>query len=159
MEMKLIVLKLFLDELGIGSEIDTFDERKSIQKAVYLGQLTGADLSYRFGWYLKGPYSPSLAEDYYHLADELEVDSESYQKYQLKKSLRDKLKKIQPLLEVPKKIRLLKKEWLELLASCDYLRRVRKLSNDKADEVLKKEKPELYEYAHRARKVLRETPL
>ena len=159
MEMKLIVLKLFLDALGIGSEIATFDERKSIQKAVYLGQLTGADLSYRFGWYLKGPYSPSLAEDYYHLADELEVDSESYQEYQLKKSLRDKLKKIQPLLEVPNNIRLPKEEWLELLASCDYLRRVRKLSNDKVDEVLKKEKPELYEYAHRAREVLKETPL
>ena len=67
MEMKLVLLKLFLDKLGISSEIDTFEKRKTIQKAVYLGQLTDVDLSYRFGWYLKGPYSPSLAEDYYPL--------------------------------------------------------------------------------------------
>ena len=56
MEEKLVVLKLFLDELGIPDSIDTVDERKRIQKAAYLGQLSGVDLGYRYGWYKMGPY-------------------------------------------------------------------------------------------------------
>ncbi len=156
MEMKLVLLKLFLDKLGIEPEIDTFDERKTIQKAVYLGQLTGVDLSYRFGWYLKGPYSPSLAEDYYHLADELEIGDESYEDYQLKKSLSDRLEKVQPLIDKPEEFMLENVDWLELVASYDYLGRVRKLSDEKADKVLAKEKPDLYEYRELAKRKLKE---
>ena len=154
--MKLVLLKLFLDKLGIEPEIDTFDERKTIQKAVYLGQLTGVDLSYRFGWYLKGPYSPSLAEDYYHLADELEIGDESYEDYQLKKSLSDRLEKVQPLIDKPEEFMLENVDWLELVASYDYLGRVRKLSDEKADKVLAKEKPDLYEYRELAKRKLKE---
>ena len=163
MEMVLIFLKLFLDELGIPSKIDTFDRRKTIQKAVYLGQLTGVDLSYRFGWYLKGPYSPSLAEDYYHLADELEIGDEDYKEYQLKKSLSTKLKEVRPLLKKPKEFKLKKVDWLELVASYHYLRRVRKLSDEAADEVLQRGKPHLYKYKDLAqqklKKISEEIPL
>ena len=159
MEMSLVLLKLFLDELDIPSEIDNFNQRKTIQKAVYLGKLTGVDLSYRFGWYLKGPYSPSLAEDYYHLADELEIGDEGYQEYQLKKSLSAKLEKIKPLFEKPEEFKLKKVDWLELVASCDYLRRVRNLSDNKIDEILKKEKPDLYEHRELAKRKLKEISL
>lgn len=159
MEMKLVLLKLFLDKLGIESNIGTFDERKTIQKAVYLGQLTDVDLSYRFGWYLKGPYSSSLAEDYYHLADELELDDDGYKEYQLKKSLNDRLEKVLPLLEKPKEFKLQEVDWLELVASYDYLRRVRKLSDEQIDEVLKKEKSRLYEYKDLAQQKLSRIPL
>ena len=159
MEMKLVLLKLFLDKLGISSEIDTFEKRKTIQKAVYLGQLTDVDLSYRFGWYLKGPYSPSLAEDYYHLADELEIDDKGHEEYQLKKSLSDRLEEVLPLLEKPKEFKLKEVDWLELVASYDYLRRVRKLSDEAADKVLAKEKDYLYEYKDLAEQKLKENPL
>ena len=159
MEMKLVLLKLFLDKLGIDPEIDTFDKRKKIQKAVYLGQLSDVDLSYRFGWYLKGPYSPSLAEDYYHLADELEIGDESYEEYQFKKSLSDRLEKVQPLIDKPEEFKLENVDWLELVASYDYLGRVRKLSDEKADKVLEKEKPDLYEYRELAKRKLKEIPL
>lgn len=60
MDSNLIALKLFLDDLGVSADIETIDDRKRVQKAVYLGQAAGADLGYRFGWYLLGPYSPSL---------------------------------------------------------------------------------------------------
>ena len=156
MKMSLIFLKLFLDELGISSRVDTFQERKTIQKAVYLGQWTGVDLNHRFGWYLKGPYSPSLAEAYYHLADELTANDKTPEKYQLKKPLRDKLKKIQPLLKVPKNIQLPKEEWLELVASCHFLRHVSKLTDGRADEILKEEKPHLYEHRKFAKEKLQE---
>jgi hypothetical protein len=42
----LAVLRLVLEELGV-------DLRKpyDVQHAIYLAQLTGVDLGYRFGWY------------------------------------------------------------------------------------------------------------
>src|SRR3712207_9330456 len=45
--------------------------RKRVQKAVYIGQLTGVDLGYRFSWYVKGPYSTALTRDYYDLAEDV----------------------------------------------------------------------------------------
>ena len=159
MLMKLVLLKLFLDELGVGSDIDTFDERKTIQKAVYLGQLADVDMGYRFGWYLKGPYSPALAEDYYHLADELEMGERGYEEYQLNKSLKNKLEKVRSLFEKPQDVTLEKKDWLELVASCDYLRRVRKLSDDKVNEVLQKEKGDLFAFKDLALRKLSGAPL
>ncbi len=50
MEARQIVLKLFLSTLGVPADIDTVNDRKRVQKAVYIGQLTGVDLGYRFGW-------------------------------------------------------------------------------------------------------------
>lgn len=34
-----------------------------VQAAVYIGKVAGVDLGYRYGWYVYGPYSPSLHED------------------------------------------------------------------------------------------------
>jgi hypothetical protein len=44
MSAKLATLKLFLNELGIDSNINTVDDRKRVQKAVYLGQIARVDL-------------------------------------------------------------------------------------------------------------------
>ena len=63
MEPRLIALRLYLDQLGVSSDIETVSDRKRVQKAVYLGQLSGVDFGYRFGWYLMGPYSTTLTED------------------------------------------------------------------------------------------------
>ena len=53
-----IVLKLVVKELGEQGDIQTLEDRKIFQKAVYLGQLSGLDLGYRYSWYLRGPYPP-----------------------------------------------------------------------------------------------------
>ena len=45
-----------------------FSKRLEFQKTTYLLQEAGADLGYRFGWYLHGPYSSSYADDAYSLA-------------------------------------------------------------------------------------------
>ena len=63
-----INLKLFLDALEISSEISTLEDRKRVQKAVYIGQEAGVDLGYSYGWYLLGPYSPELTQNYFTLA-------------------------------------------------------------------------------------------
>jgi hypothetical protein len=51
METRLVTLFLFLRELGVEPRIATVADRKGVQKAVYIGQLSGIDLGYRYSWY------------------------------------------------------------------------------------------------------------
>lgn len=44
-----------------------FDARLILQKTVYLMEQFGLSIGYYFSWYLRGPYSPSLARDAYVL--------------------------------------------------------------------------------------------
>ena len=53
MDSRHVVLKLFVNELGEPGEITDFENRKIFQKAVYLGQLSGVDLGYRYSWYFE----------------------------------------------------------------------------------------------------------
>jgi len=50
---------------------ESIDERLKVQKAVFLLKHLGFPpfKDYEFGTYLRGPYSPTLAEDYYKLRD------------------------------------------------------------------------------------------
>lgn len=47
-----------------GIEDDTASTKRILQKIVYLLQQLGLDSSYYFGWYIYGPYSPMLSEDF-----------------------------------------------------------------------------------------------
>jgi hypothetical protein len=154
MEGKLLALKLFLDALSVPAEIATVEDRKKVQKAVYLGQLTGVDLGYRFGWYLMGPYSPSLTRDYYQLSEELETEGSDYDGKQLRAPMRTKLSRITSLLLTPSGVPLHQADWLELVASYDYLRRVSGYSHEKAVDVLNSQKPGLVAFVDRARDAL-----
>jgi uncharacterized protein YwgA len=48
---------------------DDFISRLRMQKYVYLSSFLGFDLGYEYNLYLRGPYSPALAEDYYRLKE------------------------------------------------------------------------------------------
>jgi hypothetical protein len=146
MSAKLAALKLFLDELGIDSSIDTIDDRKRVQKAVYLGQIARVDLGYRFGWYIRGPYSPGLTKDYFALADAVNTGELDTQGRTLKPELRERLRTIRPLLNPPREVSLPPEDWLELLASLHFLRSVSKFDRDKAAARIRQEKPHLQEF-------------
>lgn len=118
-------LELFvcLGALG-GIDVSSFEGRLCLQKHVYLLQLFGVDLGYRFSWYLHGPYSPSLTE----IAFEVERNRDTI-------SERAKCAKLQPwaarLLHEyrdwvtrtrPADVSLAM--WLEILASLHYLRHI-----------------------------------
>ncbi len=137
--MELSLLKAVLEGLGLEPKIDTMQDRKTIQKAVYLAQRKGADLGYRFGWYIKGPYSPPLADDYYRL------DKNRNPEPALRLSEADAklLAPVRAILSVPPGVRLDQPEWMELLASVDYLRRVSGLKDAEATLKLKELKPAL----------------
>lgn len=145
MDSRLTVLKLFVEELGERAAIGDFDSRKRLQKAVYLGQLAGVDLGYRYSWYLKGPYSTSLTRDYYALAEE-DIAAEGDQEWSLAPAAKAKLDRIKGIFEVPADVPLDRGDWLELVASWHYLNHVSRLSNDQASETMRIQKPQLYPY-------------
>ncbi|HWL52823.1 MAG TPA: hypothetical protein VNQ90_10325 [Chthoniobacteraceae bacterium] len=68
MNRQQIRLGLALQEAGVDLSVKKFDQRLVLQKAVYLLQEANIHLGYRFRWYLKGPYSPDLADDVFTVA-------------------------------------------------------------------------------------------
>lgn len=137
MEARLLVLKLVLEQLGVNSTIETLTDRIRVQKAVYLAQLSGVDLGYRFGWYVHGPYSPQLTKDYFALASSNAEASSGA----LRPDLVTKLEDVKGLFSVPNGVDLLDHEWIELVASVDYLQRVSGLAQEAARERIQDAKP------------------
>lgn len=137
-----INLKLFLDALGISSEISTLEDRKRVQKAVYIGQEAGVDLGYSYGWYLLGPYSPELTQDYFTLNDDLITGDEEYKSYKLVESLSNKLNDIKSLMDVPQEVNLPQEDWLELVSSIVYLMK-EKSDVERTKTKLSRKKPRL----------------
>lgn len=159
MDAKLIALKLFLAEFGVSEKIETVNDRKRLQKAVYVGQLSGVDLGYRFGWYLMGPYSPALTRDYYDLDQAIGEKDREHENVELKASIRKSLSRIKPLFSVPKKLQLPQEEWLELLSSVHFLRKVSGYDKDKVHSILEKQKPRLVDYERDAEDALKKADL
>lgn len=152
MDNKLLVLKLYLDNLGVPLKIESVEDRKLVQKAVYLGQLSGIDLGYRYGWYKLGPYCASLTDDYYDLDRALAVNPSEADGKQFSDAVQSKLKVIKPLLNP--QCQLPADQWLELLASYHYLREIRRKPHEEAKKVLALEKPQIANYADRAKELL-----
>jgi len=50
-------------ESGIDLDLRKFDHRVILQKTIFLLQMKGMDMGYRYGMYLRGPYSPDLTRD------------------------------------------------------------------------------------------------
>lgn len=50
----------------------SFDARLIFQKTIYLLQAFGLYLGYKFSWYIRGPYSPTLTRKGYELARKFE---------------------------------------------------------------------------------------
>jgi uncharacterized protein YwgA len=157
MKTKLIALKLFLEELGVPSNIDTVDERKRVQKSIYLGQIAGVNLGYHFGWYLKGPYSPELTKDYYDLDEALTEGDHEFQKKDLKGQLKEKLQSIKSIVTQPCDVPLSQADWLELLASVHY--QYSKYDPETARANIEREKPKLVPFIPSAQEALRKTSL
>jgi len=158
METKLLVLKLFLDTLGVDDSIDTVDDRKRVQKAVYLGQLSGVDLGYQYGWYRMGPYCPSLTRDYYALESDLAAGALNPKNQALNAAAVERLKTIAPLLHPPM-ADVSQEDWLELLASVHFLRTASNQSDAEALATLKKQKPHVADHFAVAVDVLKKNKL
>jgi uncharacterized protein YwgA len=140
MEPRLQVLSLFLSALGEEQSIASLDDRLRLQKAVYLGQALGVDLGYRYSWYVKGPYCPSLTQDYYKLN---EVAGAVGPEIGLRPDVLEKLTEARVFLEKPEHVNLGKPQWYELLASLHYLRYVSKQPDENIRKTISENKEHL----------------
>jgi hypothetical protein len=144
MDAKLLVLSRVLEAFNISPEMKGVRDRKLKQKAIYLAQVFGVDLGYRYGWYLMGPYSPSLASDYYALAEAGIENDDPRQLNEYTKQQLDAVRRI--VSEEHKPADLPIEDWFELLASWHYLRNVNKKDYASAKAVIEKQKSHLTRY-------------
>lgn len=158
MKESLEVLNLILAELGVPTSIRTVSDRLLIQKTIFLAQAIGQiPLGYSYGWYVRGPYAPSLTRDYYALQSELaaleQASNEQRQARSLRDDVRGRLDVVAKLLTPPSDIHLTKPAWAELIASVVYLARVEHRSDDGVKERIRETKPWLADNTARAIKV------
>ena len=59
MATKTNISNLF-ESLEQNLSVDTFSARKQLQKLVYLSEVFGIEMGFKFHWYIHGPYSPRL---------------------------------------------------------------------------------------------------
>jgi len=120
--------------LGIDPHMETFSDRKIMQKLVYLLQRFGVNLKFGYSWYLHGPYSPDLTRLLFEIVAKTalpeNLDHTELAKIQkLKSFLGDELRS---------------SDKLELIVSIDYLKRyARKIGASERQilDVLKQQKP------------------
>jgi uncharacterized protein YwgA len=139
MNRQQIGLGLILRELGITLNMKTFANRLILQKTILILQNAGVFLGYRFGWYIKGPYSPDLANDLfyiYYLPDKGERD---LQNWELDEHSQTTISRLKNLLNNNKLLKD-RARHLELLASILFLlytRQAQPAEKEKILEILK----------------------
>lgn len=157
MDGRLAVLKKILDCVAVPANVNSLAGRKEIQKAIYLAQAAGLKLGYSFGWYVRGPYSTSLARDYYAMAAAVRLGEQATA--DLRDDVRERLAPVRELVTGAAPADVARPEWLELLASVHFLRTVRNLSPDASREVLEREKPNLAQHEDAAVAALQQAAL
>jgi len=116
-EMLAKVLSAFRD-----TSVSDFRARLILQKRVYLLQILGADLNYRFNWYLRGPYSPDLTRDAFTLLGRDNAASEATVPHNFGDIIKD--------FKVWAGSRSDDARWLEIVASLHYLMSAKLKSTD-----------------------------
>jgi len=58
-----------LKALGVNPTMDTIQDRKRMQKLVYLFPKFGVDMKFDYNWHIYGPYSPPLAKSLYEIVE------------------------------------------------------------------------------------------
>ena len=143
MEEKEIALKLVLDAIGEDTSISSVDDRVRLQKAVYICQELGIPLGYNYSWYVKGPYSTSLTQDYYSLNAALSLGDDNAHGLALNDSLANRVAVVRTCLAHPENLQVAKHHWLEALCSLHYLLKHSRKSYDDAVSFLSTVKPHL----------------
>lgn len=118
MNQKQVGALLVLKELDITHRMESFEDRLSVQKSIYLAQAAGVGLGHFFNWYLRGPYSPTLTQDVFDAIQNFDP-STALQGWELDKATRARLTALRGSFAPP--AGLAKPSWLELMASVHYL--------------------------------------
>jgi len=103
-----------LKTAGLDPKMDSFSDRKKMQKIVHLMQYAGIDFPFNFSWYFRGPYSSTLTDSLYKIVRTNTLDVEK-----LSEEEQLKIQKIKDFLGD----RIQSADYLELFVSILYLRR------------------------------------
>jgi len=93
------------------SSVDTFSDRKKLQKVIYFAENFGIDLGFSFTWYIYGPYSSKLTRIMF------DKDKGQVSKLNTIPDLKDKIKNLRNFLGDD----INSSDKLELLASLHYI--------------------------------------
>jgi len=140
MDTRLAGIYLVLKELG-GFQIQNLEDRVFVQKAIYLLQVLGVDLRFRFSWYLRGPYSKGLAQSVY----EIEADSglkTTADQLQLRPELSPVIGQLKTWQNSKPESITQQSKWFELLSSIHYIKHISQpsggVTQDNINEHLRK---------------------
>ena len=114
-----VLSKVFLMLNFSSIDSNSFENRLVYQKIIYLLQYSGIKLGYRFNWYIRGPYSPKLADVIFKIQEDPNLFSESENilfknQDDIDKKIRKFLKTLGENSKNP--------EFLEILASIAYIK-------------------------------------
>lgn len=102
-----------------GFNVDYLKNRIILQKTIYLLDIAGMGLGYRFSYYIYGPYSSTLADDAYNISGNPELLKTAAKLTGAEEECIDRVKKM--LDEYPSD-----STWYELLGTIVYLKRNKK---------------------------------
>ena len=115
---KKLISKLYKALQILGYDFTNFEYSKNqriiFQKLVYSLQKFDVNFGYSYNLYINGPYSPGLASDGYHIAQNLEDFNPDIFKFSQKGS--EKIEKVKEFIDNDSS-----KDWLEILCTLDYL--------------------------------------
>ena len=125
----------YLNLLGVKIDSDSFASRIRAQKLAYIIQkIIDKQLYDDFNFYIKGPYSPELAREYFSSRDDFANGNSDYKPINEEY---EELERIKPLLGS------LSLTDLEIVASLLFLRKERSLDENQAETELLERKPHL----------------
>ncbi len=135
------LLPIFKRLYGRDFSYGNFDQRLEMQKAVYLLQDMGVPVGdYGFRWYQHGPYSQNLQDDMYY------ESKHQCENICLSKEHADSIEKLRQLINSNEKGDYTTSQWVECLASLQYLRENLLSFNATQEDIisaLEKRKPHL----------------
>lgn len=134
MDRQQIGLKLTISALGLPFELDAFEKRLILQKAVYLAQAGGVNLGYYHHWYLYGPYCPSLTRDAYTIWGELSEGVDESESWKLDAPSQEKLRQLGKIISRGDTQQ--KRRNLELLASVHFLCERKQVPKESPEEIV-----------------------
>ncbi len=105
-------LLAYLTALGVNPTMETIDDRKRMQKLVFLLPKFGIDIRFKFNWYIHGPYSPVLTDILYDIVRGQGIYPDSLNQQEL-----GRVKKMKAFLGEDVR----SADELELLASIEFL--------------------------------------
>ncbi len=122
-------------EAIFGRKLDmtSFSDRIRLQKLIYILNRAGLNLGYPFGWHIRGPYSPLLADDGYTYEENKSKVEFSHSFTEKELAIISKIKNISKFLE--------NEENSELLASLLYLYALGYTTQDSLFSEIKTRKP------------------